>query len=63
MSIYSAEWASADRDGSGRLNFNEISKLLNKLNLGLKDSELKQKIKVFLFICNLYLMYSIYAYE
>eukprot|EP00026_Physarum_polycephalum_P005414 Phypoly_transcript_05448.p1 GENE.Phypoly_transcript_05448~~Phypoly_transcript_05448.p1 ORF type:complete len:578 (-),score=71.98 Phypoly_transcript_05448:158-1891(-) len=42
---YAEEWARADRDGSGKLNFSEISKLLNKLNLGLKDSDLKQRIK------------------
>jgi len=42
---YAEEWAQADRDGSGKLNFHEISKLLNKLNLGLKDSDLKQRIR------------------
>jgi len=39
------EWKAADRDNSGRLSFQEIKKLLNHLNIVLKESHLKERFK------------------
>jgi len=37
------EWDKADKDGSGSLNFKEVVSVLHRLNLKLKDKEIKKK--------------------
>jgi len=39
------EWRIADRDNSGRLSFHEVVKLLNSLNIVLKESALKERFR------------------
>lgn len=41
------KWKQADKDNSGRLSFNEIKKLLDLLNVTLKESVVKEKFKKF----------------
>jgi len=40
-----AEWEKADKDGSGSLTFKEVSSLLHRFNLKLKDKEVKKKFQ------------------
>ena len=41
-----AEWKLADRDYSGKLSFNEILKLLKKLNIGMKPGMIRERFRV-----------------
>jgi hypothetical protein len=44
--LIKSEWDKADKDKSGTLDFKEIERLLDKLNLKLKDKEVKKRFKV-----------------
>jgi len=45
MALVKSEWDIADKDKSGSLSFKEVVGLLHKLNLKLKDKEIKKKFK------------------
>lgn len=47
MDYVLTKWKLADRDNSGRLSFHEIKKLLDSLNITLKESAVKEKFKKF----------------